>query len=255
MSKKPENPLANIFINVLIPVMALSFLSKDPVIQAKLGNAVRPWHLGPLKALVIALALPLGYGVWFFIKNRKGNFFSMLGLFSVMLTGGLTLYLWNEDGSVKSSAAFLYGVKEASIPLILGFAILASHRTANPLLRVFLYNDTIFDIPKIESKIDDEPKREVYGSLLLRATCLFSTSFAISATINLCLTLFMFRGFEHSAGNALETYNGIIGKITGWSFAVVLVPAVGFLYFTLQRLINGLKSLTGLPEEEILMPR
>ena len=34
-----EHPLANILINVLIPVLALSYLSKDPAIQEMLGHA------------------------------------------------------------------------------------------------------------------------------------------------------------------------------------------------------------------------
>jgi hypothetical protein len=50
-----ENPLANIFINVLIPVLALSYLSKEP------GAAeAKAWHIGPLYALFVALAFPIG---------------------------------------------------------------------------------------------------------------------------------------------------------------------------------------------------
>ena len=166
---KPEHPLANILINVLIPVMALGYLSKDPAVQQMLGKAVRPWHLGPAKALAIALALPLGYGIRHFLLTRKGNFFSALGLVSVLLTGGLTLYLWNPDGTVKPAAGVLFGVKEASIPLALGAAILLSQRTANPLLRVFLYNDTLFDIPAIERHIGERGEEPAYRALLRHA--------------------------------------------------------------------------------------
>jgi|GEM_PF-6825961 hypothetical protein len=34
------HPLANILINVLIPVLALSYLSKDPEFQQAVGTAV-----------------------------------------------------------------------------------------------------------------------------------------------------------------------------------------------------------------------
>jgi hypothetical protein len=149
-----EHPLANILINVIVPVLILSYLSKDPELQAKLGKVARPWHIGPIYAMVAALALPLGYGAWAFVKTRKFNFFSGLGLVSVLLSGGLTVYLWNKDGTVKPNAGVLFGIKEALIPLVLGIAILTSHRSASPLIRVFLYNDSIFDIPKIENRVD-----------------------------------------------------------------------------------------------------
>jgi len=252
---RQEHPLANILINVLIPVLALSYLSKDPAVQEHLGKVARPWHLGPEKALVLALLPPLAYGIWFFAKTRKGNFFSAIGLLSVLLTGGLTLYLWNKDGTVKPGAGMLYGLKEASIPLVLGIAIVFSARTPNSLLRVFLYNDKIFDIPKIEKRIADESLQAAYQSLLFKSTCLFATSFLLSAVINLGLSWFLFRSFDHSAVDALEVYNGIVAKITGWSFAVVLLPVIGFLFFTLQRLVAGLKDLTGLGDDEIMMPR
>jgi hypothetical protein len=67
------------------PGARLSYLSKDPEFQQAIGKAVKPWHIGPIKALIVALAFPIGYGVWHFIKTRKGNFFSALGLVSVLL--------------------------------------------------------------------------------------------------------------------------------------------------------------------------
>ena len=51
-----EHPLANVLVNVLIPVLALSYLSKDPEFQRAIGKTVQPWHIGPTKALMLALA-------------------------------------------------------------------------------------------------------------------------------------------------------------------------------------------------------
>ena len=245
---KPANhqhPLANILVNVLVPVLVLSYLSKD-------GG--RPWQLGPARAMVIALALPLGYGVWFFVKNRKPNVFSFLGMFSVLLTGGLTLYLWNKDGTIKPNAPFLFGIKEASIPLVLGISVLASHWTPAPLLRVFLYSEAIFDIPTIEGKVAERGQEGAYRKLLLGSTILFSTSFFVSTAVNFYLALHFLGGINHTAANAREQYSAQVAKVTGCALAVVGVPVLLFLMFTLLRLLAGLRKLTGLENEQLLHP-
>lgn len=252
---KQEHPLVNIFVNVLIPVMVLSTLSKDPEIQAKLGKAAKPWHIGPLWAMIIALALPFGYGIWHFIKTRKGNFFSALGLISVGLSGGLTLYLWNADGTVKPNAGLLFGIKEGLIPLVLGIAILGSQRSATPLIRLFLYNDTIFDIPKIERKVAEISGQGRYEHLLRDATRLFAGSFFLSAVMNVGLALWFFRNFDASAIDALEKYNGIIGTLTWAGFVAIGAPLMGILFLILTRLLKGLRELTGMTDEELMLPR
>jgi hypothetical protein len=257
-SEKPkpqDHPLANILINVLIPVLALSYLSKDPEFQQSLGKAVRPWHIGPVKALIVALILPIGYGAWHFITTRKGNFFSALGLVSVLLTGGLTIYLWNQDGTVKPNAAWLFAIKEASIPFILSIAVVGSHYTATPLLRVFLYSNSVFDVPRIEQRVAEIGGTETYKSILYRATWLFAASFLISTVLNFGLAIHFLGGLDHQAANARELYNQQVARLTGWSFAVIGIPILAFLFFTLKRLMSRLGKLTGLKEEELLLPR
>lgn len=250
-----EHPLANILINVLIPVLALSYLSKDPEFQQAIGKAVKPWHIGPVKALVVALAFPIGYGVWHFVKTRKGNFFSALGLASVLLTGGLTIFLWNKDGTVKPNADILFGLKEASIPFILGLAVIGSHFTNSPLLRVFLYSDSIFDIRKIENRVDEIQGRESYQKILFQATLLFAASFFISTFLNFGLAMYFLGDLDHTAANAREIYNEKVAKLTGWGFAVIGVPILVFLFFTLRRLLNHLGKLTGFKDDEMMLPR
>ena len=76
-----ENPLANIMVNILIPVIALSWLSKE-------GD--KAWHVGPVYGMIIAVLMPTIYFVWHFLKTRKVNFYSILGAAGVMLTGSIT---------------------------------------------------------------------------------------------------------------------------------------------------------------------
>jgi len=245
-----ENPLANIFINVLIPVLALSYLSKEPS-----AAEAKSWHIGPLYALFVALAFPIGYGLWFFVKTKKMNFFSALGLFSVLLTGGLTLFLWNKDGTVKENAAVLFGLKEASIPFVLGFAVIASHWSKTPLLRSFLYSDSIFDINKIERKVNEIGKQVEYNKVLLSSTILFGMSFFISTFLNFGLAMYFLGDLDHTAADAREIYNEKVAKVTGWGFVVIGLPIMVFLFFTLRKLLGGLRDLTGFKDEELMMPR
>lgn len=248
---RDEHPMANILVNVIIPVLVLSLFSKDSSLQ----DSPKPWHIGPLWAMVIALALPTGYGIWFFLKTKQTNFFSLLGLVSVFLTGGLTIYLWNHDGTVKANAGILFGIKEALIPFILGVAVWLSHRHATPMIRIFLFNDSIFDIAKIEQRVKDLGADKDYDQVLLGATRLFATSFFLSALMNLGLAQWFFRDFDPSSSKALEEFNSIVGRIMGWGFAVIGIPILVFLFLTLRKLMRGLRKLTGYEDEDLMLPR
>ncbi len=248
-----ENPLTNILVNVLIPVIALGKLSKDPALEA----SPKLWHVGPMWALAIALAFPIGYGLWFLFKHKKLNFFSILGLASVLLTGGLTLFLWKEDGSVDSSAPILFGLKEASIPFILGFAVLISHWTKTPLLNTFLYNEQIFDVKRIDQQIEENAKQEPYRKLLFQCTLIFAGSFLLSTLLNFFLAQYFLspEKVDYNAENARELYNQAVSSITWVGFLVIGVPIMAFLFACMLFLLKGLRTLTGLENEELMLPR
>jgi hypothetical protein len=91
--------------------------------------------------------------------------------------------------------------------------------------------------------------------LLLGATQLFAVSFFLSSLMNLALAQWFFLGFDASAVDALEKYNAIIARVTGWGFAVIGVPILFFLFFTLRRLLKGLGKLTGFSDDELMLPR
>ncbi|RYZ96619.1 MAG: MFS transporter, partial [Moraxellaceae bacterium] len=73
-----ENMLVNILMNIVIPTLILTKASGDD-------------YLGATWGLIVALAFPIGYGLKDFIARRKFNFFSALGVVSVLLTGGISL--------------------------------------------------------------------------------------------------------------------------------------------------------------------
>jgi hypothetical protein len=238
---KQENPLTNIMVNVLIPVVALSVLSKE---------TGKPWHIGPLYGMIVAVAFPLCYGFYDLITKRKVNFFSVLGVISVLLTGGITIYVWKGIDGVADNAATLFAIKEACIPIVFGVTILASHWTTRPLVRVFLYTPEIFDIPRIEKKVHANDHQPRYEQILFQTTLIMSASFFISALAN----YFLAQHFLAGQATRVE-YNAAIGKLTGWGFLVIGVPCLALWMFALFRLIRSIKSMTGLDTDSIMVPR
>lgn len=245
--KQDESPLVNIMVNVLIPVIVLSKMSKAPEADSQI------WHLGPHKALILALSIPLIYGIYYFLKTKKFNIFSGIGLFSVILTGAVTLYLWNEDGTVKPDAALWFGIKEAIQPLILGTVVLATHWTKGPLFREFIYNPSIFDIQRIENKVAEDKAEEPYNKLLFTNTLFFCCSFVISAIINIVIAFYFLGSLDHTADNAQELYNQATAKITFWGLIFILVPMLFILTAILFKHSKDLQKLTKLTREEVLL--
>lgn len=74
---KPR-PMVDLLVSIILPSVILMKFS---------GEA----HLGPHQALILALAFPLGWGLFELLRYRKYNFIAVLGVISVFLTGGIGL--------------------------------------------------------------------------------------------------------------------------------------------------------------------
>lgn len=242
---KEENPLVNIIVNVLLPTIILAQLSKTD------GKF---YHIGPAWAMGVALALPLGYGIWHGVKHKALNIFSCVGLGAILLTGLITLYIWHDE-SAKPHVALIFGIKEAIQPLMLGSLFLITRHSANPLFRTFIYNDAIFDIKRIEKSIAEQQLISQYEGLIWKSTLLFFGSFCLSAVMNLGLSYFFLGDLDPEAAKWFEAYNEQVSKITIWGFAVIGAPLMVVSGYILWMMVTGLEKLTGLERESILLGR
>ncbi len=243
--KKPDNSLVDILINVILPVLILSKMSKD-------GDSF--YHLGPVTAMAIALILPLGFGIWHFIKKGKLNLFSCVGLIAILLTGLITIYLYNDTNS-RQHVGVIFGIKEAIQPLILGSLFLITHKKATPLLRTFLYNDALFDIPRIEKTVKEKQSKPAYELLLWKCTWIMFGSFCLSAVANFFVSVYFFQDLVPDADSWTVLYNEIVGSITFWGFIIIGVPFFGVMIVIMISLLKGLRKITGLENDNILIPR
>ncbi|MBC7658795.1 MAG: MFS transporter [Chitinophagaceae bacterium] len=225
MVSKRENPFLNIAFSVVIPAIILSKASK-------------PEYLGPVYALIAALAFPLGYAVYDIMKRRKLGFISGLGFISTLLTGLFALY----ELPVQWIA-----VKEASIPSVIGLGILLSMKTSTPLIQELLYNENVINVDLVDSKLESEHHRSEFGKLMRNASIVLSLSFLLSAILNYTLAHIVLKSHPGT-----PEFNAELAKMHYLSWPIIVVPSTLILFFALWRLLKGLEKLTGLPQDEIL---
>lgn len=221
---KRENLLLNLVFNIALPSLILSKLSK-------------PEWLGPAGGLIVALSFPVGYGLWDFYQRRQANFISIIGFASVLLSGGLGLL--EVDG-------FWFAVKEAAVPAIIGLAVLASMRSKRPLVRQFLLNDQVIDLPKVDQALDERGARPAFERLLANSSYFLVGSFTISAALNFGLARYLLKS---PAGT--PEFNEELARMNLLSWPVIVVPSMIMTMAALWYLVSGLRKLTGMELEQM----
>lgn len=222
---RKESLLANLLLNIIIPTLILSKLSSDD-------------YLGTKLAIVVALAFPFAYGLKDLIGSGKVNFYSALGIISIMLTGGI--------GLLELDAEYM-AIKEATIPAILGIATVGSLYTRWPLVRTFVYNDKIFATEKIAAGLAFKGTESDFERTLTVASWMIAGSFFVSSVLNYVLAKVI---LESPPGTV--AFNEELAKMTALSYPVIVIPSMIIFAAALFYLIKRLTSLTGLTFEEML---
>ncbi len=243
---KGTETLINVFMSVLAPVLILDYCSED-------GDKL--WHVGTTAAMIIALSLPLGYGIYHFIKTRKLDTVNIMGLVGTSLTAFVTLYAnTGEGGAIRPDTPWWYAIKEATIPLLLAASIMITARGKGSLLRVFVYTDGIFDIARIEHKVTELQKGDCYESILWRASLMTASALAFSSVANFLLSLyFLLPVIGKPASEQSLLYNYAVSDMTMWGYVVISVPILVVLIGVMFFLRAALQRLTGLEREDIFL--
>lgn len=220
-----ENMLVNLGFNVIVPTLILTKLSGDE-------------YLGTTWGVVIALLFPIVYGLRDFQQRGKVNLFSGLGVFSVVMTGGISL--------LELDPQYL-AYKEAGIPAIFGLATLVSLKTPYPLVRTLLFNDTVIEIDKVHHALVKHDRVKAFDQRLITASWIIAASFLVSSILNYLLATMIVT----SQPGTVE-YNAELGKMTALSFPVIAVPAMIMMMGAMFYLFRGITHMTGMPFEDII---
>ena len=219
------NPLLDIGITVLLPAFILMKLSS-------------PERLGPLGALALALAFPLTWGLWDGVRRRKLNWFSVLGVVSTLLTGGIGLF--------KLDAQWL-AVKEAAVPGLIGLAVLGSTFTRSPLIRVLVFNAQLFDLAKVNQALAARRNTVPFELRLRTGTFLLAGTFFFSSAANYLLARYVV-----TAPAGTEAFNEQLGELTLMSYPVIAIPSMLMMMGLMYWLARSARQLTGLDLGDML---
>lgn len=230
---KKENMFLNLGFNILLPIMIL--------------NKGRGWfgaYLEPhienvaVPILLVALAFPVLYFIYDYFKRQKYNFLSILGLISVLLTGGI---------GILNIPTEWFAVKEAAIPALIGMAVVISLKTPYPLIRTLLYSPEIMDVDKVQAALERNDSVAGFEKLLEKCTWLLAGSFLLSALLN-----FMLARWIVVSPSGSDAFNAEVAKMMAWSWPVIVVPSLVIMMFTLWVLLRGIHRYTGLKLEDVI---
>ena len=223
---KKENVLLNMGFNILFPILILN--KGDQFF----GDWLSPhFENTAVPILLIALLFPISYFFYDLITRKKYNFISILGLISVLLTGGI---------GILEIPTEWFAVKEAALPAIIGLAAILSLRTPYPLVRTFLLNPELMDVDKIESALEEKSCRGAFDKLLVRCTYWLGFSFVFSAVLNFVLARWLV-----VSPSGTDAYNGEVAKMMLWSWPVIAIPCLVITMYALWLLLKGIQDLTG----------
>lgn len=224
MNESPKKMIANLIFNIALPVTILSKLSG-------------PESLGPLNAMLFALSFPVFFGIYELKGSKKINPISVLGVVNVLLTGVLAIFKFGSLG---------FAVKEASIPLTIGLAILFTLKRDKNFVHLLIFNDRMLSIDLILEKVEEFGVQKKLKKLIYNSGLFFVASFMISAILNFGLAVVILKSEPQT-----EAFNQELARMTALSFPVIMIPSMAVLILAFVFLMRGLSKLTKLGQQEL----
>ena len=224
--EQKSRPFIDLLVSIIIPSIVLMKLSG-------------PENLGATKALILALAFPVGWGLYELVTQRKKNWIALLGVVSVLLTGGI--------GLLKLDAGWL-AIKEAAVPSVIGLGILIAHKLGFPAIKKLLLNPKMFQIDRIESELEKRGTSQQFNKRLDAANYFLAGTFGFSAVMNYVLAKWIV-----TSESGTTEFNEELGRMTLLSYPMIAIPSMIMMLCIFWFLWRTIRKQTGLSLEEIMV--
>jgi hypothetical protein len=223
--KQQSGFFGNLIFNIAIPVLIMTYGSSEE-------------YLGPAWSVVLALAFPLTYGLIELKNTKKVNLFSVLGIVSVLLTGGISL--------LKLPAEYM-AIKEAAIPAAIGLAVLITQFTKKPLVKALILNDQLINWDKLNERLAEKNAEEEFNGKVAVSSYIVAFSFFLSSCLNYGLAKWIL-----VSEPGTTAYTEELGRMTALSYPVIVIPSMILLVIALVYLFKQIANVTGEPVEEFM---
>ena len=223
--KQNSGFFGNLIFNIASPVVIMSYLSTDE-------------YLGPAWGVVVALLFPLGYGLIELVQTKKVNMFSVLGIVSVLLTGGISL--------LKLPAEYM-AIKEATIPALIGLAVIITQFTHKPLVKALILNDQLVNWDKLNARLAEKNAIDTFKEKIAVSSYIVASSFFLSSALNYGLAKWIL-----VSEPGTTAYTEELGRMTALSYPVIVIPSMILLISALIYLFKQISNVTGDPIEDFL---
>ncbi|EAS65987.1 MFS transporter [Photobacterium angustum] len=224
MAERISNPLSEIVFNVIIPSVILMKFSGDD-------------QLGAVGGLLAALAFPVIFGGYELIRYKKYNFIALLGIVSVLLTGGI--------GLLELDTKWL-AIKEALIPGLIGIVVFGSTFTKFPVVRKLVLNESVLNLGLINERLKEKNNEHLFDRCLTQSNYMFASTFLFSSVMNYILATVIV-----TSKSGTEAFNEELGRLTLLSYPMIAIPSMlmmmGIFYFVWRQI----RRMTQLETAEI----
>ncbi|MFT4308935.1 MAG: VC0807 family protein [Candidatus Woesearchaeota archaeon] len=222
--KNDDATAFNLGLNIIVPAIILSFLSREH-------------RLGPMWGLIIAVSIPLSYGIYHYVKRKSHNVLSLLGIISVSITGGIGLFRLSTG---------LFAFKEALVPLTIGSIFLYLTLFNFEKMKPLIFNRKVFNTKLIESRLEDTKSQAKLNSLIKDILLLVCIAFFVGALLNFIIA----RTIVVSDPGSVE-FNEELGRFSITIMFFVSLPLFLFLMLIIYFFVRKMMALTSLTFDQV----
>lgn len=226
---KKENFFINIAFNLVIPGLILSDWGRKGLEQ----------FISPEGRLIVAVAFPAVYFIFDYIRRRQANVISIFGFVGTLLSGVVGLMKLDP---------FWFAIKEAMFPGVIGAGMYLSQWAGKPLVKAFVWNETVMHTDKIMSAVVERGRSADIEKLFGWCTKLLAPAFVASAFAHFVLARWLVTAHPETSQDA---FNAQLSKFNFIAWPLILLPSMGYLVWLMLKFMKRLGEVSGLPEEEL----